>query len=230
MGGSSPISFFFIFLRRGAGDVLNASGYHRLFPTAKRLTIITFRGCRRHFGSEESKKVARHHRMGPLTTRTWTCRSRLCWHEREREREIVQRAGWCAVCSLLFSPPTPSCSVLSSYITFFDSAPFSRDERGEVSPFPEQTPRRNLCQRFFFFGRASFVFKEVYCAYINIFHFFVSLVVSLGPLETERHTTPSCTSSSYSTFISLTSTSAWTGVIKWNDWLFLAFFFGPTFL
>lgn len=56
----------------------------------------------------------------------------------------------------------------------------------------------NLCQRFFFFGRASFVFKQVYCAYINIFHFFFPLVVSLGPLETERHTTPSCTSSSYS--------------------------------
>lgn len=219
------LPYLFIFLRRGAGDVLNASGYHRLFPTAKRLTIITFRGCRRHFGfeGEESWKRSRgiiewdhlQHELEPAAQD----------YVDTREREIVQRAGWCAVCSLLFSPPTPSCSVLSSYITFFDSAPFSRDERREVSPFPEQTPRRKPLPTLLFFGRASFVFKQVYCAYINIFHFFFSaggVAGALGNRAAHHTILYFLLLQSYSTFISLTSTSAWTGVIKWNDWLFFS--------
>lgn len=121
------------------------------FLQPKRLTIITFRGCRRHFGfeGEESWKRSRgiiewdhlQHELEPAAQD----------YVDTREREIVQRAGWCAVCSLLFSPPTPSCSVLSSYATFFDSAPFSRDERREVSPFPEQTPRRKPLPTLLFF-------------------------------------------------------------------------------
>jgi hypothetical protein len=91
-----------------------------------------------------------------------------------REREIVQRAGWCVVCSLLFSPPTPStlCSPPTSPSSI--RLLFLETRGGRCHLSLSKHLRENLCQRFFFFGRASFVFKQVYCAYINIFHFFFS--------------------------------------------------------
>lgn len=130
----------------------------------------------------------------------------------------------CALfCSLLLlhlalcSPPTSPSSIRLLFLE-------TRGGRCHLSL--SKHLRENLCQRFFFFGRASFVFKQVYCAYINIFHFFFRWWCRWGswkPSGTPHHLVlPPPTRLLFLSLRQVPELVLLNGTI--------CFFFGPTFL